>query len=110
MDYRDHAFKNERIDLAGNTFHNCRFEHCELVYHGDRSPTFYDNHFIDSVFTLTDTAMKTIYFLSSVYHAGSGGQEVVEKIFDDIRQHAIHGSKVTTIAPHTPGGTLATPE
>jgi hypothetical protein len=101
MHYQGNTFKNERVELTGKHFHECRFENCELVYRGDRPPTFEDNEFIDSTFVFTDSAVRTIYFLSNMWHAGKGGEEVVEKTFDDIRQRAIHGHEVATELPHT---------
>ena len=102
MIYQNRSFKNERVELTGNAYHGCIFEHCELVYRGDRSPTFEDNQFIDSVFLFADSAIRTMYFLSNMYHAGAGGREVVEKTFEDIRQRAIHGQIARTVSPHTP--------
>jgi hypothetical protein len=107
MFYRDQTFTNERVELSGNNFHGCTFNHCELVYRGDISPTFKDNQFIDSVFLFTDAAIRTIYFLSNMYHAGPGGREVVEKTFEDIRNKAIHGHTARTIPPHTQDHSLA---
>ncbi len=101
MHHIDKTFRDERVELTGSRFHRCRFENCELVYRGDPSPTFQDNEFIDSVFVFTDAAIRTMYFLSNIYHAGAGGQEVVEKTFEDIRQRAFHGHEATTITPHT---------
>jgi hypothetical protein len=106
MHYQDHVFNCERVELSGNSFHNCTFEKCKLVYRGDISPTFKDNHFIDSVFEFTDAAIRTLYFLSNIYHAGHGGREVVEKTFEDIRQRAFHGHITSTITPHTPDHSL----
>jgi hypothetical protein len=101
MIYRNQTFKDERVELSGNAYHGCTFDHCELVYRGDRSPTFQDNEFIDSVFLFTEAAIRTIYFLENMYHAGAGGREVVEQTFDDIRHRAIHGSVARTVTPHT---------
>ena len=101
MNYRDKVFKNERVELTDSQFHQCRFENCELVYRGDRSPTFHDNEFIDSVFVFSDAAIKTMYFLTNMYHAGKGGKEVVEKTFEDIRTRVFRGHEASTIAPHT---------
>jgi hypothetical protein len=106
MIYQNQSFKDERVDLSDNVFHSCAFVNCELVYHGDRSPTFHDNQFIDSVFLFTDAAIRTIYFLSNMYHAGGGGREVVEKTFEDIRKREVHGSVTRTITPHTPDHSL----
>ncbi len=101
IDYRDKLFKNERVELAGHFFHGCTFENCELVYNGDRSPTFTDNKFVDSVSIFVGAATRTLYFLSNIYYAGSGGREVMEKTFAEIRDGTIHGGEIRTIAPHT---------
>jgi len=101
MNHQGRIFKNERVELTGTHFHGCRFENCELVYRGDRSPTFEDNEFVDSVFVFTDAAVRTMYFLSNMCHAGEGGAEVVEQTFEDIRQGRIHGHEVATERPHT---------
>lgn len=106
MNYQNQSFNNERVELSGNAYHGCTFEHCELVYRGDPSPTFKDNQFIDSVFLFTDSAIRTIYFLTNIYHAGAGGREVVEKTFEDIRQGTIHGHIARTVTPHTPDRSL----
>ena len=106
MHYKNKTFENQRIELTGSRFHGCTFRNCELVYRGDPSPTFQDNEFIDSTFVFRDAAIRTLYFLANIYHAGQGGEEIVEQTFDDIRQGAIHGSEAETIAPHTPERTL----
>ena len=106
MIHQGEAFENQRIELSGNRFHNCTFRNCELVYRGEPSPTFQDNEFIDTVFVFADSAIRTLYLLSNLFHAGEGGREVVEQTFEDIRQGAIHGRETHTIAPHTPDHSL----
>ena len=89
------------IDLHGKVFRDCTFNNCELVYDGDRSPTFNNNKFIDSVFVFTGSAVRTLYFLGNIYHAGEGGREVIDQTFKDIKDGSIHGHEIRTIAPHT---------
>ena len=98
----DEIFRNQRVELTGSRFHGCTFENCELVYRGDPSPTFQDNEFINSTFVFKDAAIRTLYFLSNIYHAGKGGEEIVEQTFEDVRNRAFHGVEAATIAPHTP--------
>jgi len=50
--------------------------------------------------------MRTIYFLSNIYHAGPGGREVVEDTFERVRQRTIHGLVASTITPHTQNHSL----
>jgi hypothetical protein len=106
MDYKDKTFENKRVELSDGRFHGCTFKNCELVYRGEPSPTFLDNEFIDSTFVFRDDAIRTLYFLSNIYHAGEGGREIVEQTFDNVRNRTIHGSETSTIKPHTPEHTL----
>ena len=107
MAHRNETFRNERIELHGRFFHGCTFENCELVFDGDRPPTFQDNRFVDSVFVFTGAAVRTLYLLSNIYHAGDGGKEVVEQTFADIRELRLHGHEIRTAAPHTVDHSLA---
>lgn len=101
MNFMNQTFENERVELHGNSYHHCTFKNCELIYDGDRSPTFHDNQFIDSVFVFTGSALRTLYFLGNMYSAGEGGREVVEQTLDDLKNRRIHGHEVRTIKPHT---------
>lgn len=107
MHHTNETFTGERIALHGKSFHNCTFERCELVFDGDRPPTFKDNRFVDTVFVFTGAATRTLYLLSNIYHAGEGGREVIDKAFADLRDHKIHGHEVRTIVPHTMDHSLA---
>ena len=93
MNHVNETFTNARIELHGKTFHDCTFEHCELVFDGDRPPTF-------------GAATRTLYLLSHIYHAGEGGREVVERMLSDLREHNLHGHEIRTIVPHTADGAL----
>lgn len=101
MNHQNETFRQQRIELHGKAFHNCTFEGCELIFDGDRPPTFKDNRFVDSVFVFTGAATRTLYLLSNIYHAGDGGREVVERTFADIRDQRLHGHEIRTDAPHT---------
>ncbi len=101
MNYVDKTFENKRIELHGKTFTGCTFTNCKLVYDGDRSPTFSNNTFIETKFIFTGAALRTLYFLGNMYHAGEGGREVIDSTFADIRNGDVHGHEVMTTAPHT---------
>jgi len=102
MHYVDQTFRDQRVELTDSRFHGCTFVNCELVFRGDPSPTFQDNEFIDSVFVFKGVAIRTLYFLSNMFHAGKGGEEIVERTFEDIRNRAIHGVETATFTPDTP--------
>ena len=40
MNHQNETFRDQRIELHGKSFHNCTFDNCELVFDGDRPPTF----------------------------------------------------------------------
>ncbi len=101
MNFTDESYSNERIELHGKSFRGCTFTDCELVYDGDRSPTFANNRFIDTKFVFTGASLRTLYFLGNMYHAGEGGKEVIEKTFTDIMNGDVHGHEVSTIIPNT---------
>lgn len=101
MNHQDETFKDQRLELHGKFFTNCTFENCELAFDGDRPPTFKNNKFVDTVFVFTGHATRTLYLLSNIYHAGEGGREVIEKTFQDIREHKMHGHEIKTVVPHT---------
>jgi hypothetical protein len=106
MNYDNEIFENKRVELSDSRFHGCTFRNCELVYRGEPSPTFMDNEFVDSTFVFRDDAIRTLYFLSNIYHAGEGGREIVEQTFNEVRNGTIHGCEISTIKPHTPDHTL----
>ncbi len=107
MHYMNQSFKDEKIDLDGKTFHNCVFENCELIFNGDRPPTFSDNQYLDTQFVMTGPAVRTVYLLSNIYHAGEGGRQVVENLVRDIRNHDVHGHEIRTAIPNTQDHSLA---
>jgi len=106
MEFHNKVFDGERVQLSGNVFHNCTFRGCELIFDGGRSPTFFDNEFIDSTFVFTEAAAKTLYFLSNIYHAGDGGSEIVDEMLRQVRDGSIHGRELKTGIPHTPDHSL----
>ena len=101
MNYINEIFEGERIELHGKSFNHCTFKNCHLVYDGDRSPTFSNNTFIETRFIFSGAALRTLYFLGNMYHAGEGGKEVIDQTFEDIRNGDVHGHEVVTSAPHT---------
>lgn len=107
MNFMNETFENSRVELHGNSYHHCTFKNCELVYDGDRSPTFDDNEFIDTTFVFTGSALRTLYFLGNMYQTGDGGKEVVEKTFADLKARKIHGHEAKTILPHTENSSLS---
>lgn len=107
MQHHDETFRDERVELHGRFFHRCTFEHCELVFDGDRPPSFGDNVFRDCTFALTGAAARTMYMLQTLHGTGAGGRDVVERLIDDVRTQSLYGHELHTAVPSTPDRSLA---
>lgn len=107
MRYSNETFENQRLELHGNRYSDCTFRNCELVYDGDYSPTFHNNEFINSTFVFSGAALRTLYFMSNMYHTGEGGREVIDKTLMEMKQGKIHGHEISTARPHTVDHSLA---
>ena len=79
--------KTEVID--GNTYSECRFENCKMVYRGGPIPSIGSCHFQDCQWQFEDAAERTLVFMKQLYHGmGPGGVELVEATLGALRQGA----------------------
>jgi len=81
-------FNDLTIFLDGGTYTGCTFERCVLVVSGLLPIYFSGNHLIACRWEFAGPAATTIAFLTSTYVQGGGGKELVEKMFNNIRQNA----------------------
>jgi len=85
-------YENERIHLDGNTFVNCRFKNCVMVFTGSAHTGLKSNGFDGCDFVFEGPALVTLQHLHKLYHGGPGFKELVEKWLiairsaDDIRR------------------------
>lgn len=87
MEFTDKTFKDEEVRLDSNSFTNCRFENCAMVYGGGPIPTIRGCHFQDSRWSFVDNADQTVAFMRAVYHGmGDNGREMIEATFEQIRK------------------------
>lgn len=75
----EHVFKNERVELDGQTWQFCEFQQCELVYRGGPMDLF-DCHFKGCRYTLEGPAGNTLKFLADMYR--SGGKAMIEQALE----------------------------
>jgi len=88
MEFRDRTFKNETVNLDGNTFTGCTFRECVFVYKAMDVFTLTASHFYDCKFSLAGPAMLTLQALAMFYRGmGDGGKALVENTFESIRQN-----------------------
>lgn len=62
-DYADQTFSGVDVEMDGNTYLRCRFEHCALIYRGDALPSFDQCSFHNSRFRHEDAAGRTLAWL-----------------------------------------------
>lgn len=90
MRHEGEVFVQERVELGGNQFRDCRFESCRLVYDGSAGVRIEGCDFEESRLELVDEAGNTLSFLQNLFHGfGDDGRKVVESFFEQIRQGRI---------------------
>lgn len=77
-------FSDRRVDLDGQTFVDCTFERCTLVFSGGALPIFHKVTFDSCHWQLDGAARHTALFL--VLLRDIGGSEVVDKFIEDLRK------------------------
>ena len=80
------TFQNLTIDVDGNQYVDCTFDHCQIRFSGKAAPQFISCAFNDCQFSLDGSAAMTIAYLASVYQGlGEGGRALVETLFEEIK-------------------------
>jgi hypothetical protein len=93
-DYLGHDFKETTELVDGNTYDQCKFDNCKLVYRGGVIPTFSRCHLERCTWVWEDSAERTINYLRGIYSGmGVAGRQMVESILSDIRT-PFRGSKL----------------
>ena len=83
--YEGQTFADEVIALDGNSFKDCRFSRCKLVFTGIADPILMGNHFDPAcTYQFDGPALRTLQFLAALY--ADGGSRLVEGTFESIRQ------------------------
>lgn len=90
MEHRDEVFVDEEIDLGEDSYVNCRFKGCRLVYDGAPGVQIQSCDFEETRLELVDEAGNTLSFLQNIYHGfGEDGRRVVENLVEQVRQGRI---------------------
>jgi len=67
-------FNHETVPLDGESFSECEFRACRLVYGGGEPPSFADCKFDDCEWRLEDAAVRTLAHLKVMWNAGAKAQ------------------------------------
>ncbi len=84
------TFRGDAVRLDGNRYVKCHFTDCQLIYAADNETDFQDCTFVRCSWTFDDAALRTLSFLTTLYHsAGPVGGDLVEGIFASVRRARI---------------------
>ena len=85
MNVEDSAFDHEPVHVDGNSYRNCHFEQCTLIYSGGEIPRLENNSFTECRWVFDGAAVRTMAFLRDLYHrGGEGGRALVDNAFETI--------------------------
>jgi hypothetical protein len=100
MRYDNLIFTDETVKVDGNTYFNCRFVDSRIVYEGGPLPKFEHCVFERCQWVFDGPAENTIQYFALLYTGlGPGGKELMEGVFDSIRQGGVgHGTLLPTPA------------
>jgi hypothetical protein len=92
-DMKDLLITDENVEVDGKTFQNCHFIESRIIFKGGKVPEFTDCIFERCQWVFDGAAENTIQYFAALYTGlGLGGQEIIEGIFDSIRQGGVgHG-------------------
>jgi hypothetical protein len=87
MESTGKSFSNASETIDGNTYTECRFDNCKLVFRGGEMPRISGCHFENCQWQFEDAAERTLVFLRQLYHGmGPGGAQLVEATLAQLRQ------------------------
>ena len=79
-------FRNATMQLDGNTFKNCTFTNCKMVFSGYMPVGLENSTFNKVSWSFTGPALTTLGFMRALYAGGgSGGMELIENTLQAIR-------------------------
>lgn len=85
----DKTIESCQLRIDGKHFVHCRFVNVELIYWADDDVDFEDCTFENCSWTFDEAAERMIGLLSTLQERVSGGPELVEGIFNSIRNKKV---------------------
>jgi hypothetical protein len=92
-DYLGRDFVNATEVLDGNTYTQCTFTDCNIVYRGGEIPIIAGCRLERCRWIWEESALRTIQFLKGIYSGmGQGGRQIVEDVLKEVRAPFPKGS------------------
>lgn len=76
------SYNHQTVALDGETFSNCSFQSCRLVFGGAAAPTFEDCQFVDCEWKFEGSAAETMACLKLMWNAGA--KPAVQTMIKDV--------------------------
>ncbi len=76
------TFTDQTIVLDGNSYTNCKFFNCQLIYEGGTLPVLKKNLFDSCVFDFEGPSKRTLDYLRMLYL--SGGEQLIKYMMDQV--------------------------
>jgi hypothetical protein len=83
MQFVGSTLVNQTIVIDGNSYANCTFEGCTLIFNATAIPTLSGCKFTRTTFALGGHADLTVQFLTALY--ASGAHDIVNVMLSKIR-------------------------
>ncbi|MEZ5729720.1 MAG: hypothetical protein R3E48_18045 [Burkholderiaceae bacterium] len=80
-DFSKKRFNKAMVVLDGNTFEQCEFNACTLVFSGVADVKLTGSKITDCNWRFDGPAARTAQFMSAMYASGSGGKELIDATF-----------------------------
>lgn len=86
MEYIGTTFKNSREEIDGNSYHDCTFIRCRLVFSATAPVSITGCSFDNCDWVFDGAAELTLIYLSALYHGlGEHGPKLIDGLFESIR-------------------------
>ncbi len=98
--FEGQTFKDVKVVLDGNTYAECVFEACLMVFSGAKPVKLIRCTFGKDVsWSFAGAAALTLDFMAALYHgAGPGARVMIEGVFDQVRKgaslHKVKGKEI----------------
>jgi hypothetical protein len=80
-------FQGQTIQLDGNSYENCDFDGCTMIYRGHATVGLINTRMYGCQWKFEDCAHRTVQTLSDLYRGlGADGHTLIEALFDNIRR------------------------
>jgi hypothetical protein len=96
---RGQTYRGLQIFIDGSTFEETTFDECTLVYSGLMPGQFNNCEVKQCRWHFAGPARSTLDFLATLYARGEGGRQIVEGVFNEIRQAKAPKTQSTSTPP-----------